>query len=119
MNRMSWWRAVAITVLVIAAASAIGFGAYNAGVAQGIAESSRAITPPAGAAPYPYPFAYGHHHWGFGFFPFFPLLFFFLFFFVLRGLFWGGPWRRGWGCGYGYADGPRRADATNEANPGR
>jgi hypothetical protein len=47
--------------------------------------------------------------WGFGFhfFPFFGLLFLF---FVLRSLFWGGPWRRGWGCGYGYYGAPPSLD---------
>jgi hypothetical protein len=87
-------RGIAIAVLVLAAAAAIGIGAYNAGVARGIAESGRfAAAPPStpGAVPYVYVWP---HHWGFGFFPVFFLIFFF---FALRGLLWGGPWRRGWG----------------------
>jgi hypothetical protein len=88
---------VVLAALVIAGAAAIGIGAYNAGVAQGIAESGRTITaPPAGASyVYVWPRPWG---FGFGFFPFFLLLFFFLF--ALRGLFWRGRWRGGWGCGY-------------------
>jgi hypothetical protein len=87
-------------VLGIVLVAGVGFYTYNLGVAQGIAESSRAAAPGAGVAPVPY----WPRPWGFGFFPFFPifpLLFFFLFFFVLRGLFWRGAWGRGcWGPGY-------------------
>jgi len=89
-------RGIAIAVLVLAAATALGIGAYNAGVAQGIAESGRfAAAPPSapGAVPYVYVWP---HHWGFGF-GFFPIFFLIFFFFALRGLLWGGPWRRGWG----------------------
>ena len=96
-------------MVVIAAAAAIGIGAYNAGVAQGIAESGRAIAaaPPAGT-PYVYVWPY---RWGFGF-GFFPFILLLLFFFLIRGLLWRGPrwygagWygpgvRGGGGCGYG------------------
>ncbi|HYT69108.1 MAG TPA: hypothetical protein VEL51_21980 [Vicinamibacterales bacterium] len=94
MNNRSLFRALAIAALVLTSAAAIGIGAYNAGMAQGIAASGRLIAaPPAGAAPYVYVWP---RPWGFGFFPFFPLLFIFLFFFVMRGLFWRGPWRGGW-----------------------
>ena len=94
MNNRSLVRALAIAALVIAAAAAIGFGAYNAGVAQGIAESGRAIAAPPAGTPYVYV-----RPWGFGF-PFFPIVFLLFFFFVVRGLLWGGGGRGG--CGYGY-----------------
>ena len=94
MNNRSLVRALAIAALVIAAAAAIGFGAYNAGVAQGIAESGRAIAAPPPGTPYVYV-----RPWGFGF-PFFPIFFLLFFFFVVRGLLWGGRGRGG--CGYGY-----------------
>lgn len=94
MDNRYLWRALAITAMVIAVAAAIGIGAYNAGVAQGIAESGRVIAPPAGAPNvYVWP-----RPWGFGFFPFFPifpLLFLLFFFVVVRGLLWRGPWRGG------------------------
>jgi len=90
MHNRSVWGALAIAALVIAAAVAIGIGAYNAGMAQGLAQAGQAVAAaPPGAPP-------AFH---FGFFPFFGLLFFF---FVLRALFWGGRWgyRRGWGYGH-------------------
>ena len=98
MNNRSLFRGLAIAALVVAAAAAIGFGAYNAGVAQGVAESGRIITAPPAGAPYVY-----LRPWGFGFFPFFPVLFFLVFFFVVRGLLWRGGGRGG--CGYrGYRE---------------
>jgi hypothetical protein len=68
----------------------IAIGAYNLGVARGIAQHTPVT--PVGAYPGPWP-----HPWGFGWF-FFPL-FLFGWFFVLRVLFWGG--RRGWHGGRG------------------
>jgi hypothetical protein len=94
MNNRSLLRVLAIAALVVAGAVAVGTGAYNAGVAQGIAESGRAVTAPPAGTPYVYVWP---RPWGFGFFPIFPLFFFLLFVFVLRGLWWRGPWRRGWG----------------------
>ena len=79
--------ALAIGVLLIVAAAAIGIGAYNAGVAQGLAESGRMIAAPPAGTPFVYVWP---RPWGFGFFPFFPLFFLFLFFFVVRGLLWRG-----------------------------
>jgi hypothetical protein len=105
MNNQSTFRALAIAALVIAGAAAIGVGAYNAGVAQGIVESGRAIGAPQAGIPYAYV-----RPWGFGFFPFFPLLFLLLFFFVVRGLLWRSPGRRGCGYGYGYGGVPPAFD---------
>ena len=93
------FRALAVGVLILAGAAAIGIGAYNAGVAQGIAESGRLIAAPSAATPYVYVWP---RPWGFGFFPFFPLIILF-WIVVTRGLFWRGAWR-GRGCRY---DGPR------------
>ena len=92
MNNRQLFRALAIGALILAGAFAIGIGAYNAGVAQGIAESSRMIAAPQAGTPYVYVWP---RPWGFGFFPFFPLLFLFLFFFVVRGLLWRGRWHGG------------------------
>jgi hypothetical protein len=52
MNNRSLFRALAIAALVIAGAAALGIGAYNAGVAQGIAQSGALAAPPSGT-PYP------------------------------------------------------------------
>jgi hypothetical protein len=89
MNNHRLFRALAVAVLLIAGASAIGIGAYNAGVAQGIAESSRVMPAPSAGTPYVYMWP---HPWGFGFFPFFPIFFFLLLFFALRGMLWRGRW---------------------------
>jgi hypothetical protein len=87
-------------------AAAVGFMAYNAGVAHGIVQSGKIVAPAVtgpGPMPYPYPYPYyGWHPWGFGFF-FVPFLFFFLFIFFVRALFWGGRWRHH-GCGYRHGD---------------
>jgi hypothetical protein len=101
MNNQSVFRALAIAVLVLAGAAAIGIGAYNAGMAQGIAESARAVAaaPPGAPAMYVWP-----RPWGFGFFPIFPFFFFVFLFFALRGLLWRGPWRGG--CGYHHREQP-------------
>lgn len=112
MNNGSLWRGILIALLVIGAAAAIGVGAYNAGVSQGIAESGRflAAPPPAGV-PYAY---YGWHRpWGFGIFPLFML---FGFFFLVRSMLWHGPrYRGGPGCGYGYP--PPTDRQPDEARP--
>jgi hypothetical protein len=93
MNNRSVFRGLAITALVLALAGFVAMGAYNAGVAQGIAESGRAVGPPVAGTPYVHVW---HRPWGsgFGFFPFFFLLFFF---FAIRGLFWHGYRRGPWG----------------------
>jgi len=97
MNNRSLLRALAIAALVIAGATAIGIGAYNAGVAEGIAEGGRAIAALPAGTPYVYIWP---RPWGFGFFPIFPIFFLLFFLFVVRGLVWRGPWRAGWGCRY-------------------
>src|SRR6266850_8255475 len=94
MNNRTVFRALAFAALAVAAAVAIGIGAYNAGVAQGIAESGRLIAAPPAGTPYVYVWP---RPWGFGFFPFFPLLFLVLFFFfVMRALLWKARWHGGW-----------------------
>ena len=121
MNNRSLLQALAVGALVLAVAAAIAIGAYNAGVAHGVAESARAVAAPqAGTLVYPY--AWGRP-WGFGFFPVFPIFFFLFLFVVLRGLLWRGQWRGGWG-GYGYHGVPpafeewhRRAHAEQPPAP--
>ena len=103
-----------IGLLMIVALAGVGFYAYNLGLANGVAESTRIVAAPGGAAPtvviWPRPWGFG-----FGFFPFFPLLFILFWIFVLRGIFWrGAAWRRGYGYGYGCGyrgDYPRQHDA--------
>jgi len=109
MNGNAGLRVVSALVLV-AVIAAIGYFAYQAGVAQG---SPITIEAPSGEtvpAPYPY-YGWGmpYHHrpfgFGFGFFGFLILLF--LFFAALRALrflFWGPRW--GWGHHGGHGHGP-------------
>ena len=104
-----------IGLVMIVALAGVGFYGYNLGLANGVAESTRIVAAPGGAAPtvviWPRPWGFG-----FGFFPFFPLLFILFWIFVLRGIFWrGAGWRRrgygyGYGCGY-RGDYPRQHDA--------
>jgi hypothetical protein len=119
MNNRTVRHALAIAVLATGAALAIGIGAYNAGVAHGIAESGRAIAATPAGAPYVYVWP---RPWGFGF-GFFPFFFFLVFlFFVLRGLMWRGPWRGGWGYRHGgvppaFEEWHRRAHEQRERSP--
>jgi hypothetical protein len=54
-----------------------------------------AAAQPGAPPPVVYPYPYGWYRpWGFGFGFLVPLFFFGFWFLVLRGLFWGGPWRR-------------------------
>ncbi len=89
---------VLLALVLIAGAVGIGVYVYNAGVAQGMADSGKLVAPAQGSAPYPYyggPFFFRPWGFGFGFLGLlFPLLFFFLFFALLRGLLWGGRWGR-------------------------
>src|SRR5262245_56937062 len=93
MNNRHLWRASVVAVFAIVIAAAIGIGAYNAGMAHGIAASGPAVATLPPGTPFVYVWS---RPWGFGFFPFFPIFFLFFFFFVLRRAFWGGPWRGGW-----------------------
>ncbi|MGH2592750.1 MAG: hypothetical protein ACRDGG_04495 [Anaerolineae bacterium] len=88
---------VVLVLVLIAGAVGIGTYVYNAGVAQGLAESGKLVAPESGAVPYPYygPF-YRPFGFGFGFLGLlFPLLFLFLVFGLLRRLFWRGGWGGG------------------------
>jgi hypothetical protein len=102
--RNTGWIAI-VAALVFAAV--IGGVAYNAGVANGIAQSSRIVVAAPGttAAPMPYPYPYPYYGWyrpwGFSFIfaPFFFLMFCMM---VARAIF---GYRHGWyhhhrgGCG--------------------
>jgi hypothetical protein len=96
MDSNRWWQVVGVAVIGLVLAVA----AYNVGLSDGAARAAAS----AGGAPV---FDYGwgwHRHWGFGF----PLFFIFFWLLIVRGLFWGGPWRRRWH--YYYDDPPRRYD---------
>jgi hypothetical protein len=88
-------------ILTLVIAAIVGVGAYQLGVAQGLATTGTAVAPVA----YYHPFFFG----GFGFL--FPLLFLFLVFALIRGAFggWrGGHYGGGWGGkGGGYYQSPR------------
>jgi hypothetical protein len=112
-------RSLALAALVICGAAAIAIGAYNAGLATGIAESGRMIAAPPAGAPYVYVWP---RPWGFGFFPFFPILFFLFFFFVVRSVLWRGTWHGGWRSRYdgvppAFEEWHRRAHA-GQSDPG-
>ncbi len=98
MDKRPIWRSVGLLLLVLAAAAAIGIGAYDLGVehaAQAVGQHAvelPADAQPAYAHPYPYPHYWGH---GFFFFPFVGVLFLFL---IARLLFWRGRWHRGGYC---------------------
>jgi len=81
-------RGIGIIVTLLIAA-VVGVGAYQLGVAQGLAGAGTAVAP----ALYYHPFFFG----GFGFL--FPLLFLFLIFALIRGAIGRG---RGWGYGGGW-----------------
>jgi hypothetical protein len=96
--------ALAVVALVVL----IGFGIYNAGVSEGMAEAGRqAVASGAPAPVYAYPGPYAGH-WGFGF-GFFGIIFWivgiFLVFALLRAAFGWGRWRGGPGYGYGHDHG--------------
>jgi len=96
-----------LVLALIAGAAAIGYFAYNAGLAQGAATGGAQVAPPAGV-PAPY-FGYAPYHYGpfgFGFLGCLaPLFFLFVVFALFRMVVWGGMgWRRhggpwGWGPG--------------------
>ena len=94
---------VLAVLLVVGLLAGIGFGVYNAGVDQGLAQNVSAAASGAPAVAYGYPGYYGHWGFGFGFFGiFFWILGIFLIFALLRAAFGWGRWGRGrWG-GYGH-----------------
>ena len=103
MDNSTRWLVLAGALLL---AAAVGFWAFQAGVAHGIEQSGRIAAPPSAASgPYPYPYPYygWHRPWGFGFF-FGPLFFIAFWLILIRGVFWR---RRAWHGGYnGYGCGP-------------
>jgi len=119
MDNRSLFRALAVAALVVAGAAAIGTAAYNAGLAQGVAQSGALMAPPAGP-PYPvYPYMW-YRPWGFGFFSLFLLLV--PFFIIARILAWRGRWRDGWsyrhdGVPPAFEEWHRRAHAERPAPP--
>jgi len=82
-------RGIGIIIVTLVIAAFVGVGAYQLGVAQGLAATGTAVAP----AVYYHPFFFG----GFGFL--FPLLFIFLIFALIRGAIGRG---RGWGYGGGW-----------------
>ena len=100
MNRNIALRVVSGLVL-FAVIAAIGFFAFQAGVAQGSPITIEAPSGESAPAPYPhYGYGYGmrpHHPFGFGFgclFPIFGILLFILAFKSFRVMMWGPRW--GW-----------------------
>jgi hypothetical protein len=97
---------ILLVLVLIGLLVGIGSYAYNAGLAQGLADGGR-LTPPAqGVTPYPYygPFFYRPFGFGFGLFGFIgPLIAFFVIFALLRAIFWGGRW--GWRGQHHYSEG--------------
>lgn len=112
---------VIAALLLVGVLVGIGFGVYNAGVSQGIAQNVTAVASGAPAAAYGYypGFLGPHWGWGFGFFGiFFWILGFFLIFALLRAAFgWGryGHHHGRWGGnGPGGWNQPGRGDSRRE-----
>lgn len=102
-------------IVVIAVVVGIGFGVYNAGVSEGVAEAARAAqaagdTPAVVYPPYVGQYGYGHG-WGGGGFPFFGILFGILFLFLIFGLIRAAF---GWGRWGGGGRGPGGWESRNE-----
>jgi hypothetical protein len=91
-------RGITALIVTLIVAAVVGIGAYQLGVAQGLATNGAPAVAPVA---YYHPFFWG----GFGFLGFlFPLLFIFLIFALARG-FWGGRrYYGGWGHYYGDPD---------------
>lgn len=85
------WRGVLLAVLGIGIAAAIGFGAYDAGVAHGLASGGTTLVEQSGAAHHAHDWGHGHGH-GFFFAPFFFLI---VLLFLARAPFWRRSWRGG------------------------
>ncbi|HEX9161220.1 MAG TPA: hypothetical protein VF980_05895 [Thermoanaerobaculia bacterium] len=117
-------RGLAVIVAALVFAAIVGAVAYNVGVSSGIEQSGKIVAAPAPAGapagPYPYPYygwhPYGWHPWGFGFF-LFPLFFFAFWFLIIRGIFWGGGWRRRHGYRYGFDEWHRQAHERMNQEP--
>ena len=93
MQGINRWAAISLAMVAVLIAVGIGAGAYQAGVAHGLALQIPAGTAPPEVPPYGWLRACGWHRpWGFGLF--FPFFFVFLWIALLRGIFWGG--RRRW-----------------------
>lgn len=91
---------VLVTILVLGALGAIGFGLYQIGFQQGLVENGADVVV-SGAGPDVHRGWWGPG-WGFGGFGFFGLFFKILFFFLIVGLvarLFFGPRRWGWGPG--------------------
>jgi hypothetical protein len=83
--------AIVLTVLVVLAIGALGYGAFQAGYQQGLAAEAEQVVVRDGPG-------WGYGYRGFGFFPgVFGLLFLFLVFGLLARAFFWRPWR--WGPG--------------------
>jgi hypothetical protein len=85
---------VALVLVALLAAAAIGTSAYRAGVIRGLADAGKLPASAVGGMPMPYYGYYGPfwHHGPFGFLGFlFPLLGLLLIFGLFRALFWR-PW---------------------------
>jgi hypothetical protein len=96
---------ILFVIVLLAVGAAVVNNVYQAGLAQGLAQSGQPGEQPRPGPYYYGPWGYGWVGHGFGFFGFLFMLFFiFLIFAVLRGLwFWGrggpGHWHRGPGAG--------------------
>ena len=110
MNRRFLMGAV-LALVAVAILAGVGISAYDAGVAQGMADSARVVVhdPAAAGAPSVAPYAYPYHGpWirPWFLFPLFPILGFLAIFFLIRAIAWR-P-HRGW---YDGSDGgPRGFD---------
>jgi hypothetical protein len=91
-----------MAAVALVGAAIIGTFAYQLGASHALARAAEAADYPAGPIPYGW-----HRPWGFGFL--FPLFFIGFWFVIVRGLFWGGPWRRRWHAAGPY-DTPQRFD---------
>lgn len=112
MDNRSIWRGVAFALVAAGAAVAIGVGAYNAGVEQGLLTNGHAL-----AGPY-----YWGHPWGHGFI-FFPFLGVLLLFVLVRRIFWWRSWRGRGYCRYegvppAFEEWHRRAHAPQNPSQG-
>lgn len=96
-----WIVGILFVIVLLAVGAAVVNNAYQAGLAQGLAQSGQPGEQPRPGSYYYGPWGYGWFGHGFGFFGFLFMLFFiFLIFALLRGLwFWGrggpGHWHRG------------------------